>query len=432
MLNEDTERAIKEAEELFKGSTKADKFSAKYQITPAREIGRIAEAMQFLADKLLQTDIPQNQDQLLQTELKRRLNGEAACLNQILNGELYSFDKIIDLYGIPREDIDSLRPWLEANKERTQEAIERLFCSRDIREFELDLSRDIPSVKRQADEFAGAHIQRYHKVLGKFLQKLTNVGEYLRDINAVPTTKNRSYFNSLTNTLGLEIGAICFSHEDGTLHIRDKEIIRLYGHEGMGHALNFAITKSKNLPYFLTHPSSLTCATAESVAQFYERMLIEDLNKSPETQRQLGIEHLFGDIYQDTKDTEQLEVYRRKLGHYGITILGDKKLGDPSDKTVIDKKKRRISEVCLNGTNISGWVERYRDQFDSEGNLNPGLVSELIYCAQPVERALDEFRRRGIHYADQKGRNLIDSTFLTGLWTPRGFVDNARLRASSQ
>ena len=48
----------------------------------------------------------------------------------------------------------------------------------------------------------------------------------------------------------------------------------------------------------------------------------------------------------------------------------------------------------------------------------------------PVQRGLEEFARRGINY-DANGRSLIDKTFLSGLWTPRGFVDNCRLVAES-
>ena len=432
MLNENTERALKESEVLLKRLDRVHRFSHKHEITPSRESMILAEAMQKLGDSLPQIDNPQNQDQLLQSELKRRLNGESAYLNQQLSGKLYDFDTVIKILSIPREDINSLRPWLEQNKERTQEAIERLFYAREIEEYELSLSEDIPSVRRQAEEFAGVHIQRYHKTLGRFLKGLTKVGEYLRDINAVPTNKPRSYFNQLNNNLGLRISAICFSKEDGTLHIREKELIRLYGHEGMGHALNFAVTRSNDLPYFLTKDSSFTIATAESVAQFYERVLMEDLKKSPETQRKLGIEHKFPDIYQETKDSEQLEGYKRKIFQYGIVVLGDKSSGNPNDPEVLRKKTNMLYEVAIDRSSVAGWVQKNRyTSFDSEGNLRPSLVAELKYCAQPVDRALEEFSRKGINY-DEKGRNVIDSTFLKGLWTPIGFVDNARLRANSK
>ena len=75
MLNENTERALKESEVLLKRLDRVHRFSHKHEITPSRESMILAEAMQKLGDSLPQIDNPQNQDQLLQSELKRRLNG---------------------------------------------------------------------------------------------------------------------------------------------------------------------------------------------------------------------------------------------------------------------------------------------------------------------------------------------------------------------
>ena len=431
MLNEDTKKVLKESEGLLKKLDRMQKFEEKYYLTPSRELPKLIESMQILADNIPNVASPRNQDELIQSELNRRLHGEATYLDQRLSGRLYDFNTVVNSLGIPNEDILSLRPWLETNKEKTQDAIERLFYARDIEGYELPLAIDIPSIRRQCEEFAGAHIQKYHKTLGKFLQGLTNVGAFLRDINIVPTTKDRSYFNSLTNNLAISIPIICFSKEDGTLHIRNKELIRTYGHEGMGHALNFLITKSNELPYFLTQDSKLTVSTLESVAQFYENILLEDLRESRKTQIELGIENKFTEIYQEAKDTEQLEEYRKRIFDYGITVLGDKSLGEFSDSAVLRKKADILYEVAIDKGGVQWWIQQNRYNFDSEGNLNPELVRELRYCARPVQRALDEFSKRGINY-DEKGRSLIDSTFLKGFWTPIGFVDNARLRAESK
>ena len=66
--------------------------------------------------------------------------------------------------------------------------------------------------------------------------------------------------------------------------------------------------------------------------------------------------------------------------------------------------------------------------YDSQGNLDISLVRELMYCAQPVQRAIKTFGEHGILYSGD-GRNIIDKTFLTGFWTPEGFEQNARLIA---
>jgi hypothetical protein len=430
MYSEETQGLLQESEILLKRFDKLHKFEDKYGITPPKESQELVESMQKLADSITDVAEPKTQDELIQSELKRGFNGEAVCLEKRLSGSLYDFDSILKIYSIPKEDITYLRTWLESNKDKTQETVERLFHSRDIEESELSLAVDIPNIARQGEEFAATNIQRYHKTLGKFLQSLTKVGAFLREIDAVATRESRSYFNSLTNRLAIGVQAICFEKEDGTLRIRDRELIQLYGHEGMGHALNYVVTRSAGLPYFLTQPSNLTSSTRESVAQFYENILLEDLKNSSETQKQLGIEHKFAEVYQEAKDTEQLRNYNKIITQYGISVLGDKSLGNPNDPASLRERAEKICEVAITRSYVHAWIQHHRHDFDSEGNLSLGLVGELRYCAKPVDRALQEFHSAGIKY-DKEGRDIIDSTFLNGLWTPMGFVQNARIIAHS-
>ena len=229
-------------------------------------------------------------------------------------------------------------------------------------------------------------------------------------------------------TLAIGVPAIVYSTEDGSLHLRERELIKLYGHEGMGHALNHVVTHANGLPYFLTRQSALTEASMESVAQFYQNVIFEDLKGSPETQKELGVRHVFNEIYQEAKDTARLEEYRLKLSQYAISLLVDKTMGDPNDPNVMRRKVKLLSEVTLDPTYPLGFVEQNRHSFDSQGNLNPQMVSELRYAAQPVQRALQEFEQQRIKY-DGNGRNRIDETLLKGFWTPIGFVDNARVTA---
>lgn len=421
-------KLIKKSENLFGKLEKIGKFNDRYDVWPVKEMVKIAKGLESLAITIPDTKKPQNKDELIQAELKRRVIGAYSSLTQMLSGKLYDFDTIISMYAIPRSDIENLKPWLETNRKRTLESIDRLFKTKNIQSYELDLSGDIPSVRRQAEEFTAVHIQKYHKRLGKLLQNLTKVGEYLRDINAAPTTLNESYFNPHTNTLAISIPAICYMTEDSSLYISEEALIGLYGHEGMGHALNQIITHSKELPHFLKRSYNATMPTAESVAQFYEKQIFEDLKASPETKKALRINHKFDEIYQEAKDTAQLEEYNKKLYQYAITVLADKSLGDSKSQETLAKKRDLIMELALDPSGVAGFIENHKDRFDSQGNLYPNLVSKLIYCAQPVQRALKEFAKQGIAY-EGEGRSKIDSTLLKGFWTPIGYVDNARLAA---
>ena len=412
---------LAEAEKLFKKLDRIEKFEKKHQVMPFKEAEKTTKGLYKLTKKLPDIDAPKNENELFQAELKRRLTGEASHLDHRLSGEFYNFDKIISIYGIPKDDIIELHSWLTLNREKTLEAIERLFKTSDIRHYDLGLLADIPRIRREAESLAETTIRKYHMKLGKLLQN-TKVGDYLRDIEAVPTNQERSYFDELMNTLAISIPAIVFVSEDGNIHIRDCELIRLYGHEGMGHGLNAVVTQSSNLPYFLKKGSATTIATEESVSQFYERVIFEHLKSSPETQKDLDIEHRFNDIYQQFQDTRLLEDYKLKLIQYAITVLADKTLRSSEEKA------KKIAEVTLDPNWPKRFVDRNKLNYDFEGNLQPGLVSELRYCVQPVKRALKTFQDQGIIY-EGKGINIIDSVLLTGFWTPIGYVDNARLKA---
>ena len=305
----------------------------------------------------------------------------------------------------------------------------RLYAMGNVTEFNRGLAMDIPSIKRQAEEVANLAARKYHKVIGKYLQNTTSVGEFLREMECVVTTEHRSYFHTHANYLALGITAFCTSSSvDGSPVIREKELIRLYGHEGMGHALNKAMTIKSDLPGILKRDSALTVATDESVAQFYERALIDVIHGSHDLQRELDIAHKFEEIYQDIRAAELLEEHLRIENMYGICVLADTSFGNPIDSNVVRARAEKIAQFALDPGKALRWVDSHKYNYDSEGNFSADMISELRYCARPVDRALDEFRKLGINY-DEGGRKIIDPVLLTGFWTPQGYVDNARIRA---
>lgn len=426
-----TDDILTASEGLLKRIERISYFSRRYGVDPHQEIESAVNELQALAAFIPDFQTPRNQDELIQSELRRRLIGESDGLYRVLiSGERYDFDDVVSFFAIPKQDIEGLRQWLEVNRDETRETINRLWddTGNTPRE-EFPICTDIPRVQKEVEEFAETHVERYHDVLGGLFKKLTDIGEFLKAIKAVPTYELRSYFSPLTKTLALSIPSICYIGEDGGFHIQEQNLIELYGHEGMGHALNEMVTLSSGLPYFLAKKSALTSATMESVAQFYQKIILEDLKADPETQRALGIEQNFDEIYYEATGTRLLREYQSKLSYYAITVIADKSLGDPNDPKTIDKKVGLIRPFALDSTSPISLVEglRYKG-FDSRGNLNSQIVSELVYCAQPVQRALEEFAKRGITY-EGEGRSVIDMTLLKGFWTPIGFVDNARLRA---
>ena len=421
---------LAEAESQLKRVERLGKFSHKYGVFHQNEARKLFDDLKRLDGQLKENPAPQTRDELVESEFKRAVRGNVRLLEHNLEGRYHDFSTVLSIYGIPEEDISDLRPWLDGHVEEARATIDRLFKERDVKDYELDLPFDIPSVRREAEEVAAHHIANYSQNLGKLIEKITAVGHFLRDIRTVPSAQARSYFSYLmNNTLALGIPAILFMRK-GKLCLNERELIRLYGHEGMGHALQEVITKAaKDLPYIIRDGSALTIASQESATQFYEGVIFDDLRNSPETLRELDLDHKFGDIYREEKDTRIIERYQRRFHWYAITVLADKALGDPKERKTIDRKVELLKPVALGAADsVVRLVERHRDNFDSQGNLDFGVACEIRYSAQPVERALRIFAANGIHYEGQ-GRSIIDRTFLEGYFTPAGFIENARLKA---
>ena len=93
------------------------------------------------------------------------------------------------------------------------------------------------------------------------------------------------------------------------------------------------------------------------VVIYYENIIFEDIKKSHKVQKELGIDHIFDEIYQESKDTEQLNKYRLKLSQFAITVLADKSLGDPMDPNVVRRKVDLISEVTVDPNYPFSFVE---------------------------------------------------------------------------
>lgn len=418
---------LNEAKSIWDRRTRASKFETKFGVYPLAEGKILVEDFQRLSETIPQLTQPTTLEEVNTAELRRRALAEAIYLEHALAGRAYTFDDVINIYGIEPNDIKDLKPWLEANKEIALGAIERVFQDIDVKQYELELPMDRPAVRRQAEEFAQQRVTTYHKRIGKMFEDLTEVGGYLRDINAVITSNDRSYFDTLTKTLAVGIPAISYLTEDGILSLRERVLIRLFGHEGFGHGCNKIITDTASeLPFFLKLTSGATVATLESIAQFYERQVFEDLRNSPETQKTLDIRHIFDDIYREEQDTQIIERYKLKLFQYGITVLADQSYGPSQDPEVITTKSDILSSLALYPGYARSFIEGNRQNFDSQGNLNPGLIAELRYAAQPAQRVIEILDQRGFNYQGN-GRTQVDIALLQGFWSSVGLVERAKV-----
>lgn len=423
---------LERADQLWDRADRADKFDSRFNTYPISEAGRLVTDFQILSEQIPEVVPPATTEDVHTNELKRRLSGEAVRLEHGLSGRFYTLDDVISLYGIDREvDIDSLRNWLVENRDEALATVDRVYQATEPGELRLPVPGDIPTFRRQTEEFAATHIGNYHKKLARLFEGLTPVGNFLRDITAMPTSRNRSYFHPLTKTLAIEIEGICYITQDQSLHINEAELLRLLGHEGMGHGLNAVVTDVSDLPNFLKRGTSLTtAATVESIGQHFEEVIFEDLADSPETQEELGIAHKFPEIYRNQKDTQLIKQYRNKLFYYVLTVLADPNLPNmsrpESREEGIRERVKLLSSVALYPGQAVGIVEGHQNNFDSQGNLSFDMTKELKYAATPAQRVIDEMTQRGVLY-EGGDRGKIDALLLTGFWTPIGLVENAQV-----
>ncbi len=422
---------VQEAQQQFDTLDRVLKFQSRFDVFPPQRTLQVLDGLQRLGEEIQGTLDPHTRDQLLDSELKRRISAQTTSLDHFFSGRPYTFEEVIISLGIEDDDIARFRPWLEGNRQATIDSIERVFDITEVEEYHLPVPLDLSEIRDEVLGFARREVTNYHNKLGRLLEQKTNAGGFLRDVRAVPSDTDRSYFHPEMKYLALRIPDICYVVKDGTLQINERALIRLYGHEGMGHGLQQVITDAAEIPFFLKRSSDATVASQESVTQFYEKVIFEDLLSSPKTQKDLGIAHKYEGMYQEEKDTRQIEDYGRMLFAYTITVLGDTALGDPQDPRVVQQKIDLINSVALSPQYAPWIVGEYRMKFDHAGNLDSTLVNELKYSSQAVRKSLDVFGANGIEY-EGEGRSKIDMVFLTVFWTPIGFVQNSRLAAEGK
>ncbi len=420
---------VVKSNEVFDRLNHFEKFVSNgvYRFFNSVVMDKVLPEVSSFKESLPRIDEPKNERELIVAELNRRLDGAILSLEQMVDSNYVEFDKILSLLAIPEQDVKDLEGWLSENKLRVESIVKQLYEDGTF-EYQLNIQSDVPKISKKMQEFADHVVKNYHKLLGPFIGKLTSGGEFLGDIDVTITLNGRSYYNPVFNTVALNPFQICFIDKKKEFNVNELALIRVYGHEVMGHALNSVLSEKSNLPLFLKSYSlsHSTLPTAESVAQFYEKIIFSDIKNDKEIQQKLGIADDFEEMYKKFHNESLLSDYLNNFNLYTIYVLADKSKGDQ-----LDEKIHLIERFSFSKANAYYQVDYFLKNFvDHKGNLNPRTVSELKYCVKSAYRAYQEFIDKGFDYSKHEDRSIIDKTLLEGYWTPQGLEQKARLIAS--
>lgn len=261
---------VERGDVLLKELERMQKFSAEFGVVPPQVAVDLQTKLGEYSNGLAFINQPSSRIEAIQNEYGRRLGAEALILKRSSSSEPMTFEEIKGMYGVTKADIDALRPWLEDNRPIMIDALNGLYANSEIDNYRLPISGDVPKIRKGAELFAEQKINSYMKVIGALLKEKSGLD--LSIIDAVPTTIDRSYFNGITRQLALSIGRIGYSTKNELYNLDILQMLRLIGHEGMGHALNNLASDNKELPLILRQVgSALTSGTAESIAQHFEK-----------------------------------------------------------------------------------------------------------------------------------------------------------------
>lgn len=419
------EDLIQKGNEILKEVDALSLFYADHGFFPVARVQFAYEELSKLIGNLPQFERPTSRTQLHELELRRRAMTDATGLEQWLRGYIPTSQEIFSLYGISDADLTNIREELDVTREEVIQLVDKLYLIEKSNS-KIPVPTNNPSLVRKAEALLEEEGKKYHDVLGDLGEKLSS--GFKNSVSIETTSEVRSQYHHGLHRVAFSIPTTTYFDRLGNVRLNLQEIVRIYAHEGLGHALNHYMSQKAEIPEFLKINSTLSEATQEAIALFMEQVVFDELRQSPELQRRLNIEDVFEDVYGKFKLSSRVRNYHAKTERYAIGVVADNSHGEPYDEKVVRKKIQLVREVALNPAYAEAAVINHTRSLSSSRRLPTELLKELMYCVPAVERALKEFKAVGTSY-EGKDKEKINRIMLTGLWSPEGFVENARLAA---
>jgi hypothetical protein len=376
----------------------------------------ILERVDHLVKGLPELEEPSSVDELLISELRRKLTFGHVYLGTELEGIERDARLCAHSYGIEREDFEAVDSWLKTHKHAALEAKKRLDAEGYVPFAPLPI--DDPSFQGCVEDTLKNPLLKYHTVLSKLLPQ-TKVKGF--DGLPIKITADHSLFD--TSSLEIVLGApgnIIMDAKEG-LVTKSEDLLIHYAHEAVGHGTNELSSRDSDLPLFMK-VSVGTMAAGEAIAQFYEGVVLDEVASSPEIQEALGIDDAF---VQRARDIHLVGRYNTRFIQYADVLFTF------GDIQTIEGQRRIYGTLCqfaLEPQHADAACSMAQSKILPDGRMGEAAAaSSFVYLANPVERALKVFEGAGMSYNNPSDRNIIDTTLRLGYYTPQGLVDKARL-----
>jgi hypothetical protein len=406
---------IKKGEDVFVRIDKRDThLRQEFSLLDIQNTKDLVEELNDLYKEIPEIDQPRTLEEVYLKELKRLSKGGASILSEEISSEIDTPDNVLEKFSVRKEDIDELADWLLNNKENVIKA--------NLSQYEYHSKIKKSSIQtgvRQVREEAEKESLEKIAVLKKFIlnnvKHLPNLEAFFDTYTiALDSFNKRSHANRTGTTAFLCTSSFVY-YSNGNIHLDPVHFIELFGHEVIGHCLNFWHTDNSDLPFFLKWSFfSLTVATMESIAQYFQDRIFEYIKDNNGVEELFTKDEPFEEIYKRYKDTEILKEYDVKITRMGDWILSQTKMDEHQ------KQIEMLSKYSIEPKMPSDFVNFHRNDWNkATGLLLPKIVSELRYCVDVVKKIFKEL--------PENKRNETEKLLLNGMWTPDGLKDYVRV-----
>lgn len=368
-----------------------------------------------LNKSIQQIKTPKSRKDVLTNELKRISKYYVTTLSEELDPRTATPKEVIDRYFIKDEDIDFLKTWLKENREKVLEANKRqLEFYSDSRRSRVHLGSK--ALRDQAESLMERHLD----LLKRAVKEVLLLDEYNHVLGSfvisTDSVVSRSYADKIARISMVGTGA-CVYMVDGKMFIDSVELIGKFGHEVLGHCLNFVFTEKSDLPLFIKEDYfAVTSASRESVSGYFKNRLFDLLLTKPDSIKDFEMDEPFERIFQRYKDTFLLDEYSLRLNMLGFWVMSNSTMNGYNDQM------KDLAEYSIEPKWVSFFLNRHRNDWNrSTGLLLPNIVSELRYAVESVTKILNKKKPSDI--------KKFERAILTGAWSPDGFEEWVSLPA---